>query len=93
MSVTDFLAYLDVERRVSAHTLDAYRRDLAALTEWALAQGITPPLTNWLIDAYGWRETYRLIAMALVCVVPLLLLPMPHPPALRLRCPLSSSSR
>lgn len=27
----------------------------------ALAQAITPPLTNWLIDAYGWR-------MALVCL-------------------------
>ena len=41
MSVTGFLAYLEVERRVSAHTLDAYRRDLAALTEWAQAHGIT----------------------------------------------------
>ena len=41
MSVTDFLAHLEVERRVSAHTLDAYRRDLAALTEWAQAQHIT----------------------------------------------------
>ncbi|MCC4598338.1 tyrosine recombinase XerC [Xanthomonas campestris pv. phormiicola] len=30
-----FLAYLQVERRMSAHTLDAYRRDLAALAAWA----------------------------------------------------------
>lgn len=30
-----FLAYLEVERRMSAHTLDAYRRDLAALSAWA----------------------------------------------------------
>lgn len=30
-----FLAYLQVERRMSAHTLDAYRRDLAALSAWA----------------------------------------------------------
>ena len=37
-AVADFLAHLEVERRVSAHTLDAYRRDLAALTEWAQAQ-------------------------------------------------------
>ena len=29
-----FLAYLQVERRMSAHTLDAYRRDLAALSAW-----------------------------------------------------------
>ncbi|MDG2526016.1 tyrosine recombinase XerC [Stenotrophomonas sp. HITSZ_GD] len=34
-----FLAYLEVERRMSAHTLDAYRRDLAALSAWADAQG------------------------------------------------------
>ena len=32
--IDDFLAHLQVERRVSAHTLDAYRRDLAALHEW-----------------------------------------------------------
>src|SRR5690606_6597297 len=31
----DFLSYLQVERRASAHTLDAYRRDLAALQGWA----------------------------------------------------------
>lgn len=37
--VQDFLAYLQVERRMSAHTLDAYRRDLDALAEWASAQG------------------------------------------------------
>lgn len=33
------------------------------------------PLAQAGIDAYGWRETYRLIALALVCVLPLLLLP------------------
>jgi integrase/recombinase XerC len=38
--IDDFLAYLHVERRVSAHTLDAYRRDLDALTQWAQGQGI-----------------------------------------------------
>src|SRR5690606_19882229 len=36
----DYLAHLEVERRMSAHTLDAYRRDLAALAAWAQAQGI-----------------------------------------------------
>jgi len=35
----DFLSHLQVERRMSAHTLDAYRRDLTALTDWAAAQG------------------------------------------------------
>lgn len=36
----DFLSHLQVERRMSAHTLDAYRRDLTALTDWASAQGV-----------------------------------------------------
>lgn len=37
MSASDtFLAYLQVERRMSAHTLDAYRRDLAALSAWCV---------------------------------------------------------
>ncbi|GAB3312839.1 tyrosine recombinase XerC [Luteimonas notoginsengisoli] len=42
-SINDYLAHLEVERRMSAHTLDAYRRDLAALTEWSQGQGITEP--------------------------------------------------
>lgn len=33
--IEDFLSHLQVERRMSAHTLDAYRRDLAALAEWS----------------------------------------------------------
>lgn len=33
--ITDFLAFLAVERQSSAHTQDAYRRDLAALVGWA----------------------------------------------------------
>ncbi len=36
--VDDFLAHLAVERRVSPHTLDAYRRDLTALTQWVDTQ-------------------------------------------------------
>lgn len=36
----DFLAHLRVERRMSAHTLDAYRRDLSALSAWALVQPV-----------------------------------------------------
>lgn len=34
-----FLAHLQVERRVSVHTLDAYRRDLGALAAWAQGNG------------------------------------------------------
>ena len=33
--IDDFLAHLAVERQGSAHTLDAYRRDLVALSAWA----------------------------------------------------------
>jgi integrase/recombinase XerC len=36
--VTGFLEHLQVERQGSAHTIDAYRRDLAALAHWAQAQ-------------------------------------------------------
>lgn len=37
--IDEFLSHLQVERRVSAHTLDAYRRDLTVLSGWAQAQG------------------------------------------------------
>lgn len=43
--IADFLAHLQIERRMSAHTLDAYRRDLDALAAWATAQGIADPET------------------------------------------------
>ncbi|MEJ7746845.1 MAG: tyrosine recombinase XerC, partial [Luteimonas sp.] len=36
----EFLSHLHVERRMSAHTLDAYRRDLLALQAWAGQQGV-----------------------------------------------------
>ena len=41
--IEEFLSHLQVERRMSAHTLDAYRRDLAAMAEWASAQAISDP--------------------------------------------------
>lgn len=37
-SIAGFLEHLGVERQASAHTLDAYRRDLGALAVWAQAQ-------------------------------------------------------
>ena len=39
-AIEDFLAYLQVERRMSAHTLDGYRRDLESLDAWAGANGL-----------------------------------------------------
>ncbi|HEU4774553.1 MAG TPA: tyrosine recombinase XerC [Lysobacter sp.] len=36
--VEDFLSHLAVERRMSPHTLDAYRRDLTALAQWTDTQ-------------------------------------------------------
>ena len=39
-AVYAFLAHLQVERRMSAHTLDAYRRDLDALAAWTEGEGI-----------------------------------------------------
>lgn len=39
-SITDYLAHLEVERRMSPHTLDGYRRDLDGLQAWAIAQGL-----------------------------------------------------
>ena len=33
--IEDYLSHLQVERRVSPHTLDGYRRDLEALVAWA----------------------------------------------------------
>jgi integrase/recombinase XerC len=38
--IAEFLAHLAVERRASRHTLDAYRRDLEALVQWASAQSM-----------------------------------------------------
>ncbi|SEK48571.1 tyrosine recombinase XerC subunit [Pseudoxanthomonas sp. GM95] len=44
-----FLDHLRVERQMSAHTLDAYRRDLTALQHWAEAQQL-PALTKLHVD-------------------------------------------
>jgi integrase/recombinase XerC len=40
--VEDYLSHLAVERRSSAHTLDAYRRDLKVLVEWCDRQSRDP---------------------------------------------------
>ncbi|MBB1060864.1 tyrosine recombinase XerC [Marilutibacter spongiae] len=50
-AIDDFLDHLAVERQVSAHTLDAYRRDLAALGDWSATHG----LDVLALDAEGVR--------------------------------------
>ncbi|MDI6693352.1 MAG: site-specific tyrosine recombinase XerD [Anaerosomatales bacterium] len=42
-SIRDFLDHLAVERGASAHTLDAYRRDLARYEETLADRGVTDP--------------------------------------------------
>ncbi|MDO5505020.1 MAG: tyrosine recombinase XerC [Pseudoxanthomonas suwonensis] len=52
LDIPGFLEHLQVERRMSAHTLDAYRRDLDALRAWAAARGCDDPAT---LDAEALR--------------------------------------
>jgi len=40
-----FLSHLAIERQMSAHTLDAYRRDLIALNDWATSNEIVDIIT------------------------------------------------
>jgi integrase/recombinase XerC len=53
--IEEFLAYLQIERAMSAHTLDAYRRDLTALAEWAAGQK-EPLIDVAALDAAHLRE-------------------------------------
>jgi integrase/recombinase XerD len=54
--VTEYLAYLRVEKGLAANTIEAYGADLAKLSEWAAKNGIDllkldrTDLREWLID-------------------------------------------
>ena len=51
--VEAFLSHLQVERRMSAHTLDAYRRDLEQAAEWVkgpLGEADAPALRKLMAD-------------------------------------------
>ena len=59
-SVTGFLEYLAVERRVSPHTLDGYRRDLSSLLGWAAShQADVVALTGEQLRAFVAAEHRR----------------------------------
>jgi integrase/recombinase XerC len=61
VAIADFISHLQVERRLSAHTLDAYQRDLDALAQWAQTQGRDNPetLQNADIRAFVAAERRR----------------------------------
>jgi len=53
-TIDRYLAHLELERRVSPHTLDGYSRDLAALTAFAAGHGRD-------VDALGRADLERLV--------------------------------
>ncbi len=57
-AVAEFLGSLRNERRLSAHTIDAYRRDIAAFTSYCDKQGI---------DALGTVDSFHVRAFAAEC--------------------------
>ena len=59
MLIQDYLSHLQVERRVSPHTLDGYRRDLDALSAWAEAHGDVSGLREADIRAFVAAEHRR----------------------------------
>ncbi len=68
-SVEGFLAELEIQRRASPHTLDAYRRDLARLSELAAGAELptlkTPQLRRGLMQLHAQELAPRSIARTL----------------------------
>ncbi|WP_029089829.1 tyrosine recombinase [Brevibacterium album] len=52
----DYLAHLQLERGLSAHTVDAYARDLRRYLLWLETQGIAEPGAVTEADALGFRR-------------------------------------
>ena len=50
-AIAGYLDHLQVERQLSAHTLDAYRRDLIALNDWSMRQPGAADVTSLSSDA------------------------------------------
>ena len=68
-SVENFLAELEIQRRASPHTLDAYRRDLVRLSELAAGAELptlkTPQLRRGLMQLHAQELAPRSIARTL----------------------------
>jgi len=68
-SVENFLTELEIQRRASPHTLDAYRRDLARLSELAAGAELptlkTPQLRRGLMQLHAQELAPRSIARTL----------------------------
>jgi len=68
-SVENFLAELEIQRRASPHTLDAYRRDLVRLSELAAGTELsalkTPQLRRGLMQLHAQELAPRSIARTL----------------------------
>ena len=58
-AIAAYLQHLQVERQLSAHTLDAYRRDLDALLHWAMQQPDAADLTACFLHAVAHIEQQR----------------------------------
>ncbi|HWU60243.1 MAG TPA: site-specific tyrosine recombinase XerD, partial [Microbacteriaceae bacterium] len=55
-AVDTYLRHVAIERGLSANTVDAYRRDLGAYTEWLEAAGITEPAGIEQKDVSGYAR-------------------------------------
>lgn len=69
-----FLVHLDVERRLSPHTVEAYGHDLAMLAEWAVGRRLDPgqldrdALDQFLREVRGGGRSPRSVARLVSCL-------------------------
>ena len=69
-----FLVHLDVERRLSPHTVEAYGHDLAMLAEWAAGRSLDPgqldrdALDQFLREVRGGGRSPRSVARLVSCL-------------------------
>ena len=72
--IDQFLVHLDVERRLSSHTVEAYAHDLALLADWAAGQQRDPAqldretVDRFLRDVRGGGRSPRSVARLVSCL-------------------------